>query len=62
MTKGFLERQKKNVIFDAFGVNEEKDKPYHNTQVTSFLRDNVWHPYYEVKIEEEDLTTIMRNK
>jgi len=25
-------------------------------------RDNVWHPYYEIKTEEEDLGTKMRNR
>ena len=62
VTKGYLERRKKNPIFDAFGVTEENDKPYHNAQATMVHRENVWHPYYEIKVEEEDLGTIFRNR
>ena len=25
-------------------------------------RDNVWHPYFEIKAEEEDLGTKLRNR
>jgi hypothetical protein len=25
-----------------------------NVNLTSVQRENVWHPYYEVKLEEED--------
>ena len=29
--------------------------------MTTVHRENVWHPYYEINIEEEDLATIYRN-
>jgi len=28
--------------------------------LTIVQRDNIWHPYYEVKLEEEDLGSKMR--
>ena len=28
-----------------------------NATITMVQRDNTWHPYYEIKVEEDDLTT-----
>ena len=61
VTKGYVQRQKKNHLFDAFGILDEDNKAFHNSQVTTVHRENVWHPYYEIKIEEEDLATAFRN-
>ena len=31
-----------------------------NATITMVQRDNIWHPYYEIKVEEEDLGTKFR--
>jgi hypothetical protein len=50
VTKGYLER--KNI--KPFGIGKNEDDVRQNVNLTSIQRENVWHPYYEVKVEEED--------
>lgn len=50
VTKGFLERQK----MKPFGIGTTDDDLRQNVNLTSIQRENVWHPYYETKVEEED--------
>jgi DNA mismatch repair ATPase MutS len=52
VTKGFLERQ---ALLKPFGFGTSEDDVRQNVNLTSVQRENVWHPYYEVKLEEEDL-------
>lgn len=58
VTKGFLERQK----MKPFGIGGTEDDLRQNINLTSIQRENVWHPYYEVKVEEEDFKDKIRNK
>lgn len=51
VTKDFLERQAK---LKPFGIGNTEDDLRQNVNLTSIQRENVWHPYYEVKLEEED--------
>lgn len=51
VTKDFLERQTK---LKPFGIGNNEDDLRQNVNLTSIQRENVWHPYYEVKLEEED--------
>ena len=37
-----------------FGIGTTEDDIRQNVNLTSVQRENVWHPYYEVKLEEED--------
>ena len=37
-----------------FGIGNTEDDLRQNVNLTSIQRENVWHPYYEVKLEEED--------
>ena len=37
-----------------FGIGAGEDDVRQNVNLTSVQRENVWHPYYEVKLEEED--------
>ena len=61
MTKDFFERRKKNPIKDAIGLESSNPGPIRdNAQITMIHRDNVWHPYYEIKVEEDDLGTRFR--
>ena len=62
VTKGYAQRQKRDPIFDAFGIGEGQEAIRGNHNITMLHRDNVWHPYYEIKTEEEDLGTKMRNR
>ena len=50
VTQGFEER--KNI--KPFGIGHNEDEIRQNVNLTSIQRENVWHPYYEVKVEEED--------
>ena len=52
VTKDYLERQAK---LKPFGIGNTEDDLRQNVNLTSLQRENVWHPYYEVKMEEEDL-------
>ena len=61
LTKGAMERRKLNPTFDAFGVGEPTlDNFRLNQNITMIQRDNIWHPYYEIKLDEEDLGTKFR--
>jgi hypothetical protein len=31
-----------------------------NSNITMVQRDNIWHPYYEIKLDDEDLGTKFR--
>ena len=62
VTKGYAERRKKDPVFDAFGIGDGDDAIRGNVNITMLHRDNVWHPYYEIQTEEEDLGTKMRNR
>ena len=62
MTKGHAKRALKDPIFDAFGIGHDFDAIRGNQNITMLHRDNVWHPYWEVKTGEDDLGTKMRNK
>lgn len=44
----------------AFGVDKSAEEIRNNVGVTIVQKDNIWHPYYEVKLEEEDLGTRYR--
>lgn len=61
VTKGFTQRKNKPVaVGEAFGVDTNPDEVRNNIGLTIVQRDNIWHPYYEVKLEEEDLGTKYR--
>jgi len=61
VTKGFTERRKEDrVVGMAFGVDKAAEEIRNNVGVTIVQKDNIWHPYYEVKLEEEDLGTRYR--
>ena len=62
VTKAYAKRRVRDPIFDAFGIGEGIDAIRGNQNITMLHRDNVWHPYFEIKTEEEDLGTKMRNK
>lgn len=50
VTKEYLERRK----IKPFGIGTNEDDLRQNVNLTSIQRENVWHPYYEIKLEEED--------
>jgi hypothetical protein len=50
VTKGILEREN----IKPFGIKTDYDSIRQNINLTSIQRENVWHPYYEIKVEEED--------
>jgi len=62
VTKAYDVRRKKDPIFDAFGIGEGDEAIRGNAHITMLHRDNVWHPYFEIQTEEEDLGTKMRNR
>jgi hypothetical protein len=37
-----------------FGIGANEDDLRQNVNLTSVQRENVWHPYYEIKTEDED--------
>lgn len=45
-----------------FGIGINEDDIRQNVNLTSIQRENVWHPYYEIKVEEEDFKDKIRNK
>ena len=61
VTKGYMERKKKNPTFSVFGAGKGNDNLRMNATITMVQRDNVWHPFYEIKCEDEDLGTKLRN-
>ena len=50
VTKGFEERKK----IKPFGIGTNEDDLRQNVNLTSIQRENVWHPYYEIKTEDDD--------
>lgn len=50
VTKEYLERRK----IKPFGIGNNEDDLRQNVNLTSIQRENVWHPYYEIKLDEED--------
>lgn len=38
-----------------FNIGKHEDDIRQNINLTSIQRENVWHPYFEVKLEDEDL-------
>ena len=59
LTKNYAERKKLNPTFSVFGagLGTGNDSLRMNATITMVQRDNTWHPYYEIKVEEDDLTT-----
>ena len=57
VTKAYVERKKKNPTFSVFGAGKGNDNLRMNATITMVQRDNIWHPYYEIKVEDEDLGT-----
>ena len=60
ITKGAQERRKLIPTFDAFGVGSGMESMRLNSNITMIQRDNIWHPYYEIKLDDEDLGTKFR--
>ena len=56
VTKAYAERRAKySGVPDAFGVDKTSDGIKNNIGLTLVQREDVWHPYYESTLEEEDL-------
>ena len=55
VTKGFTQRRAKPATGEAYGIDHNAEEIRNNIGMTIVQRDNIWHPYYEVKLEEEDL-------
>ena len=62
VTRAYVERKKQNPTFSVFGAGKGNDNLRMNATITMVQRDNVWHPSYEVKCEDEDLGTKLRNR
>lgn len=60
VTKGYTERKKRPVEQQAFGVDSTPDEIRNNIGLTIVQRDNIWTPYYEVKLEDDDLANKFR--
>ena len=60
VTKQFTERRKKDPHTENFGVGSSLEEVKNNVGLTIVQRDNIWHPYYEVKLEEDDMASRMR--
>ena len=61
VTKAYNERKTKPLDVESFfGVGCGQEEIKNNLGLTVIQRDNVWHPYYEVKLDEDDLGTRMR--
>ena len=59
VTKEYLERKK----IKPFGFGNHEEDIRQNMNLTSMQRENVWHPYYEARLEgEEDLKEKMLRK
>jgi hypothetical protein len=58
VTKGFLERKAKPIV--PFGIGTGFEAERGNCGLTMVQRDNIWHPYYEVKMEEADIAAQYR--
>lgn len=53
VSKGYLERKAAPIAKYGIGSGFEAERG--NCGLTMVQRDNIWHPYYEVKMEEADL-------
>jgi len=62
VTKAYVERKKQNPTFSVFGAGKGNDNLRMNATITMVQRDNVWHPFYEIKCEDEDLGTKLRSR
>ena len=62
VTKAYAERKKRDPIFDAFGIGGGADAIRGNAHITMLHRDNVWHPYYEIQMEEDNLANKIRDQ
>lgn len=60
VTKGYTQRKTKRPNDAVFGIESSAQETRNNVGCTIVQRDNIWHPYYEVKLEEEDLGSKMR--
>ena len=60
VTKGYVERKKLNPTFSVFGAGKGNDNLRMNATITMVQRDNIWHPHYEIKVDDEDLGTKFR--
>lgn len=58
MTKDFVVRRGKEPKF--FGCGTTADEERMNIGLTIVQRDNIWHPYYEIKLEDEDMGSKLR--
>ena len=64
VTKDYAERKKKNPTFSVFGTGmlTGDDSLRMNATITMVQRENTWHPYYEIKVEEEDLRSHFKSR
>ena len=60
VTKGYIERKKVNPTFGAFGCGSGNENLRMNATITMVQRDNIWHPHYEIKVDDEDLGSKFR--
>ncbi len=60
VTKGYTQRKTKRPNDAVFGIENSAQEIRNNVGCTIVQRDNIWHPYYEVKLEDEDLGSKMR--
>lgn len=58
VSKGFMARKEKPIA--KFGIGSGFEAERGNCGLTMVQRDNIWHPYYEVKMEEADLAAQYR--
>jgi len=56
VTKDFYKRQE----IKPFGIGASFDDLKTNNAITTVQRENVWHPFYEVVIEEMDFAEKMK--
>ena len=56
VTKDFFARKE----IKPFGVGTSHDDLKTNSAITTVQRENVWHPFYEVVIEEMDFAEKMK--
>lgn len=61
VTQDYLKRREKPTN-ESFGTGSAIDEIRLNVGLTQIQRDNIWHPYYEIKLEEEDLASKFRKK
>lgn len=60
VTKGYTQRKKKRPTDTVFGIENSAEEIRNNVGCTIVQRDNIWHPYYVVKLEEDDFRSKMR--